>query len=163
LKEKGAASRFRLNAQGLGLSGCPLGQKISQMHALRQKGHILGALAMILVDNPLAVLSGLRICTDCEASCIFQNHQPISTPQIETEIVGTVLNVRWGVEIYALLARWNPLNLRTPLPKPLTGYEVLVVGLGPAGLCLAHYLTQEGHKVWGVDGQKIDPLDPALL
>ena len=163
LKDPHAPQGFRENAQKLSLKGCPLGQKISQMHHLRQRGHLLGALAMVMVDNPLVVLSGLRICTDCVDSCIFQNHQPIDTPAVETHILHTILTLPWGVEMYALLTRWNPLNLRTPFPKPPTGSAVLVVGLGPAGLTLSHYLTQEGHTVWGVDGQKQEPLAPLLL
>lgn len=158
--EKGEGTQWRRNDQGVDLRGCPLGQKISEMHALRQQGRVLGALAMVMVDNPLVPLTGLRICTDCEDSCIFQKHQPIDTPMVETEILQRVLQFPWGVEIYSLLSRWNPLNLRCPLPKPLSGYRVLVVGLGPAGLALTHYLMQEGHVVWGIDGAKVEPLDP---
>lgn len=163
LRDKKEITQFRLNAQKLTLAGCPLEQKISEMHALRQKGHMIGALAMILVDNPLVALSGLRICTDCEAACVFQQHQPINTLAVETEILRSVLGMAWGVEMYALLARWNPLNLRTPLPKAPSGKRVLIAGLGPAGLTLAHYLTQEGHSVWGIDGLKVEPLNPNLL
>jgi hypothetical protein len=35
---------------------------------------------------------------------------------------------------------------------------VLVVGLGPAGYTLAHYLLNEGFGVVGIDGLKIEPL-----
>jgi Trk K+ transport system NAD-binding subunit len=35
---------------------------------------------------------------------------------------------------------------------------VLVVGLGPAGYTLAHYLVNEGFGVVGVDALKIEPL-----
>ena len=64
----------------------------------------------------------------------------------------------WGFEIYSLLTRWNPLDLRRPLPKPATGYKVLVVGLGPAGFTLAHHLMNDGHFVAAIDGLKIEPL-----
>src|SRR4029077_15207280 len=65
-------------------------------------------------------------------------------------------------EIYSLLTRWNPLDLRRPLPKPLSGYKVLVVGLGPAGFNLAHHLVNDGHFVAAVDGLKIEPLPPEI-
>src|SRR5205823_9967488 len=39
---------------------------------------------------------------------------------------------------------------------------VLVVGLGPAGYTLAHYLVNEGFGVVGIDGLKIEPLPAAL-
>ncbi|HEV8681141.1 MAG TPA: FAD-dependent oxidoreductase, partial [Stellaceae bacterium] len=58
----------------------------------------------------------------------------------------------------SLLTRWNPLDLRRPLPKPQSGYKVLVVGLGPAGFNLAHHLINDGHFVAAIDGLKIEPL-----
>src|SRR6185437_11548477 len=64
----------------------------------------------------------------------------------------------WGFEIYSLLTRWNPLNLRRPLPKAATGKRVLVVGMGPAGFTLAHHLINDGHTVVAIDGLKIEPL-----
>ena len=64
----------------------------------------------------------------------------------------------WGVEIYGLLTRWNPLNPRRPFALPYNGTNVLVVGLGPAGYTLAHYLVNEGFGVVGIDGLKIEPL-----
>src|SRR5205807_3394553 len=83
-------------------------------------------------------------------------------PQVETRVLKDVLALPWGVEIYALLTRWNPLNLRRPLPKPATGRKVLVVGLGPAGFTLAHHLMNDGHTVVAVDGLKIEPLPPEV-
>ncbi len=64
----------------------------------------------------------------------------------------------WGVEIYGLLTRWNPLNIRRPHALPYNGRNVLVVGLGPAGYTLAHYLLNEGFGVIAIDGLKIEPL-----
>ena len=68
----------------------------------------------------------------------------------------------WGVEIYGLLTRWNPLNVRRPYALPYNGRNVLVVGLGPAGYTLAHYLLNEGFGVVAIDGLKIEPLPPEL-
>ena len=45
------------------------------------------------------------------------------------------------------------------MPKPESGYKVLVVGLGPAGFTLSHHLMNDGHTVVAVDGLKIEPLD----
>ena len=67
-------------------------------------------------------------------ACIYQKQEPVDIPQIETRTLKDVLDLPWGFEIYSLLTRWNPLDLRRPLPKPASGYKVLVVGLGPAGL-----------------------------
>jgi NADPH-dependent glutamate synthase beta subunit-like oxidoreductase/NAD(P)H-flavin reductase len=67
-----------------------------------------------------------------------------------------------GFELYSLLTRWNPLDLRRPVPAEPTGKRVLVVGMGPAGFTLAHHLLNDGHTVIGIDGLKIEPLPPTL-
>jgi hypothetical protein len=69
-----------------------------------------------------------------------------------------VLQLPYGFEIYHLLTRWNPLNAQRPFALPYNGKNVLVVGLGPAGYTLAHYLLNEGFGVVGMDGLKIEPL-----
>ena len=65
----------------------------------------------------------------------------------QTGVLTDVLQMPWGVEIYGLLTRWNPLNVRRPYALPLNGKNVLVVGLGPAGYTLAHHLMNDGHTV----------------
>jgi NADPH-dependent glutamate synthase beta subunit-like oxidoreductase/NAD(P)H-flavin reductase len=113
---------------------------------------------MICVDNPLVAATGHRICNDCMKACIYQKQDPVDIPQSETRVLKDVLALPWGFEIYSLLTRWNPLNLRRPLPRAATGKRVLVVGTGPAGFTLAHHLLNDGHTVVGVDGLKIEPL-----
>ncbi len=151
------------NALGIPLNGCPLDEKISEAHYLKQSGHVLAALAVIMVDNPMLPGTGHRICNDCMKACIYQKQEPVNIPQIETSILTDVLGLPWGFEIYDLLTRWNPLRARRPYALPYNGHNVLVVGLGPAGYTLAHYLWNEGFGVVGVDGLKIEPLPPALL
>jgi NADPH-dependent glutamate synthase beta subunit-like oxidoreductase/NAD(P)H-flavin reductase len=146
------------NALGVPLPGCPLDEKISEMHALRKRGDALGALAIVTVDNPMCPGTGHRICNDCMKACIYQKQEPVDIPQIETGVLTDVLNMPWGVEIYGLLTRWNPLNVRRPFALPYNGRNVLVVGLGPAGYTLSHYLVNEGFGVVAIDGLKIEPL-----
>ncbi|MBX9786298.1 MAG: FAD-dependent oxidoreductase [Alphaproteobacteria bacterium] len=143
--------------------GCPLDQKISEMNTLRVQGHTLGALATIMIDNPMVAATGYRICNDCSKACIFQKQEAVNIPSIETQTLESILNLPWGVEIYSLLSRWNPLNFKHSYPKAPTGYKVLVAGMGPAGFTLAHYLMNEGHQVVGIDGLKIEPLPSELL
>jgi NADPH-dependent glutamate synthase beta subunit-like oxidoreductase/NAD(P)H-flavin reductase len=155
---KGAPVRVVTNPLGIDLAGCPLDEKISEMHTLRKRGDAIGALALIVLDNPMCPGTGHRICNDCMKSCIYQKQEPVNIPQIETGVLTDVLRLPWGVEIYGLLTRWNPLNARRPFALPYNGRNVLVVGLGPAGYTLAHYLVNEGFGVVGVDGLKIEPL-----
>ncbi len=153
---------FRKSTFGVPLAGCPLEEKISEMHVAKTEGHLIAALAIAVVDNPMLAATGHRICNDCMKSCIYQKQDPVNIPEVETRVLKDVLALPWGFEIYGLLTRWNPLNIRRPVPKPPSGYKVLVVGLGPAGFTLAHHLLNEGHAVVAVDGAKIEPLPSHL-
>jgi NADPH-dependent glutamate synthase beta subunit-like oxidoreductase/NAD(P)H-flavin reductase len=162
LKEKGASGRgaasFKKNPFGVTLAGCPLEEKISEFHKAKTEGYAIGALAVITVDNPMVAATGHRICNDCMKACIYQKQDPVDIPQAETRTLKDVLELPWGFEIYSLLTRWNPLNLRNPYPKAPSGKRVLVAGMGPAGFSLAHFLMNDGHVVVGIDGLKIEPL-----
>ncbi len=160
LKEKDGA--FKKSVFGAALAGCPLEEKISEMNLVKARGNSLGALAIVTVDNPICAATGHRICNDCMKACIFQRQDPVDIPQIETRTLKDVLALPWGFEIYSLLTRWNPLNIRRPLPRLASGYKVLVVGLGPAGFTLAHHLVNDGHFVAAIDGLKIEPLPPEI-
>src|SRR5690606_27505142 len=161
-KDADEPAPFKKSELGALLAGCPLEERISEFHKLKTQGVAVGSLAMIVLDNPMCAGTGHRICNDCMKSCIYQKQDPVDIPQAETRTLKDVLALPWGYEIYSLLTRWNPLNLKRPVPKPLSGKKVLVVGMGPAGYTLAHHLMNEGHTVVGIDGLKIEPLDPAL-
>ena len=153
---------FKVNALGVTASGCPLGEKISEMHVLKRQGDNIGALALVVIDNPMCPGTGHRICNDCMKGCIYQKTEPVNIPQIETHVLTDVLELPYGFEIYGLLTRWNPLNVQRPYALPYNGRKVLVVGMGPAGYTLAHYLLNEGFAVVGIDALKLEPL-PSVL
>jgi NADPH-dependent glutamate synthase beta subunit-like oxidoreductase len=156
LHEKdGTAKR---NPLGIKTDGCPLDEKISEMHLLKKQGDPIGSLALVAIDNPMCAGTGHRICNDCMKGCIFQKQEPVNIPLVETATLTDVLGLPYGFEIYSLLTRWNPLNAKRPYPLPYNGKNILVVGLGPAGYTLTQYLLNEGFGVVGVDGLKIEPL-----
>jgi NADPH-dependent glutamate synthase beta subunit-like oxidoreductase/NAD(P)H-flavin reductase len=161
LREK-ASPEFRKSPFGVPLNGCPLEEKISEFHMVKTRGQPLAALGIITVDNAMVAGTGHRICNDCMKSCIYQKQDPVNIPQAETRTLKDVLELPWGFEIYSLLTRWNPFDLRRPYPKAPSGRRVLIVGLGPAGFTVAHHLLNEGHTVVGIDGLKIEPLEPSL-
>ena len=169
-RDKDSCSKGILKADGtvtvnpldIPLAGCPLDEKISEMHYLRKLGDAIGALALVMISNPMCPGTGHRICNDCMKACIYQKQEPVNIPQIETAVLTDTLDLPWGVEIYGLLTRWNPLNIERPYALPYNGKNILVVGMGPAGYTLAHYLANEGFGVAGVDGLKIEPLNPKL-
>ena len=154
---------FKVDPLDVTLTGCPLDEKISEMHVLKRNGCNIGALAMAMVDNPMVPATGHRICNDCMKGCIYQKQDPVNIPQIETRVLTDVLDLPWGVEIYDLLTRWNPLRQRQYLPQSYNGRKVLIAGMGPAGFTMAHYLTMEGCAVVGIDGLKIEPLPQHLF
>jgi NADPH-dependent glutamate synthase beta subunit-like oxidoreductase/NAD(P)H-flavin reductase len=162
LREKAPAGGFRKTVFGVPLAGCPLEERISEFHMVKARGEPLAALGIIAVDNPMVAATGHRICNDCMKACIYQKQDPVDIPQAETRTLKDVLELPWGFEIYSLLTRWNPFDLRRPYPKASSGKRILVVGLGPAGFSVAHHLMNEGHTVVGIDGLKIEPLDPAV-
>ena len=162
LKEKAPAEGFRKTVFGVPLAGCPLEEKISEFQMVKARGEPLAALGIIAVDNPMVAATGHRICNDCMKSCIYQKQDPVDIPQTETRTLKDVLELPWGFEIYSLLTRWNPFDLRRPYPRQPSGKRVLVVGLGPAGFTVAHHLMNDGHTVVGIDGLKIEPLDADL-
>ena len=146
------------NPLGIKSDGCPLDEKISEMHLLKKQGDSIGSLALVTIDNPMCAGTGHRICNDCMKGCIFQKQEPVNIPLAETHTLTDVLDLPYGFEIYSLLTRWNPLNPNRPHALPYNGKNILVVGLGPAGYTLAQYLLNEGFGVIGVDGLKIEPL-----
>ena len=163
-EKKGEPERgLKKNPLGVTLTGCPLEEKISEMHTLKRDGFGLAALAMVMVDNPMCPATGHRICNDCMTACIYQKQEPVNIPEIETRVLTDVLELPWGVEIYDLLTRWNPLRRRQWLPRPYNGLKVLIAGMGPAGFTLAHHLLMEGFAVVGIDGLKIEPLPECFL
>jgi len=154
---------LKVDPLGVTLTGCPLEEKISEMQSLKRDGHTVGALAVAMLDNPMVPATGHRICNDCMKGCVYQKQEPVDVPQIETRVLTDVLALPWGVEIYDLLTRWNPLRRRQYLPRPYNGRKVLIAGMGPAGFTMAHHLTMEGCAVVGVEGLKVEPLPEALL
>ena len=155
--------KYKVNPLGVPLPGCPLDERIGEMNALRKDGDSIAALAIVMIDNPMCPGTGHRICNDCMKSCIFQKQDPVNIPQIETGALTDVLWLPWGFEIYSLLTRWNPLHVRRPMALPYNGKNVLVVGLGPAGYTLVHYLANEGFGVVAIDALKIEPIDERFL
>jgi NADPH-dependent glutamate synthase beta subunit-like oxidoreductase/NAD(P)H-flavin reductase len=146
------------NPLGIKLNGCPLDEKISEMHYLKYEGRPVGALSIIMIDNPMCPGTGHRICNDCMKACIYQKQEPVNIPQIETKVLTDVLSLPYGFEIYSLFTRWNPINVKRPYQLPYNGKNVMVVGMGPAGYTLSQYLLNEGFAVVGVDGLKIEPV-----
>ena len=156
-------ANLQKSATGAKLKGCPLDQKISEMNLLFKDHRSIAAIAVAMIDNPLLLLTGHRICNDCMKACIFQNQDPVNIPLIETGILDDVLNLAYGFEIYYLLTLWNPLNYKRPLPKSAANKKVLICGSGPAGISLAYNLLMDGHIAVIIDGLKTEPVKDEIF
>ena len=161
VKKGQAEKQWRTHITGELMLGCPVEEKISQMHKLYAEGDLLAAFAVVMADNPLCALTGHRICNDCMKSCIYQKKSPVNTPEVETGVVMDVLQLPWGVEIYDILMRWNPLRRTQAVEQLYTGKNVWVMGLGPAGISVTHHLLMAGCGVVAADGLRIQPLPQA--
>ena len=111
------------NPLGIPLAGCPLDEKISEMHTVRKRGDAIGALAIVTVDNPMCPGTGHRICNDCMKACIYQKQEPVNIPQVETGVLTDVLNMPWGVEIYGLLDALESAQHPAPVPARIQRQE----------------------------------------
>lgn len=158
---KGLTDRFgtqKINPLGIELHGCPLDEKISESHFLRKFGFPLASLSIVMIDNPMCPGTGNRICNDCMKGCIYQKQEPVNIPQVETGILVDILNLPYGFEIYSLLTRWNPMNVKRPYMLPYNGKNILVTGAGPAGYTLSQHLLNEGFGIIEIDALKIEPI-----
>ncbi|HLB56926.1 MAG TPA: FAD-dependent oxidoreductase [Coxiellaceae bacterium] len=163
VKKNNPEMGLKINPVGDILTGCPLEEKISEMHTVKKSGFGIGALAIVTIDNPMCAVTGHRICNDCMKACIYQKQDPVNIPEIETRVLTDVLDLPWGVEIYDLLIKWNPLRQTQYAEKPYNNSKIAVMGMGPAGFTLAHHLLMEGCAVVGCDGLKIEPLPEKFI
>ncbi len=115
--------RVKKNPLGIALRGCPLDEKIGEMHVLRKDGDSIAALAMVVIDNPMVPGTGHRICNDCMKACIFQKQEPVNIPQAETGVLTDVLSLRWGYEIYGAAHAVEPVEPRASVRAALHRQE----------------------------------------
>src|SRR5689334_15779831 len=84
LKEIAPETGFKQTVFKVPLAGCPLEDKSSELHMVRARAQPRHALSIIAVDNPMAAATGHRILSFFIKSCIYQQEEPVNTPQAET-------------------------------------------------------------------------------
>ena len=114
-------------------TGCPLGNLIPEWNHLVYTGNWRKALDALHATNNFPEFTG-RICpAPCEASCVLAiNELPVTIEYIEKEIVERGFAEGW---------------INPQPPETRTGFEVAIVGSGPAGLAAAQQLNRAGHLV----------------
>ncbi|BDD01803.1 glutamate synthase subunit beta [Persicobacter psychrovividus] len=114
-------------------SGCPLGNNIPDFNDAVYKQNWKQALEILSKTNPFPEFTG-RICpAPCEGSCVLGlNNESVAIEHIEKSIAEK------GFELGLIKAE---------VPAERTGKSVAVIGSGPAGLAVAHWMNKYGHSV----------------
>jgi NADPH-dependent glutamate synthase beta subunit-like oxidoreductase/Pyruvate/2-oxoacid:ferredoxin oxidoreductase delta subunit len=119
---------------------CPLGVNAQAYLALTAAGRYAEALAVVRRDNPLPGVCGSICSHPCEEAC---RRGELDEP----------LAIR---DIKRFLFDYEAEVGRAHLPRPAApprNQRVAVVGSGPAGLCAAHFLNQQGFAVTVLEAQ----------
>lgn len=126
------ASRCLLCKNPLCLKGCPVQTPIPHVLKLYREGQKDEAARLLFENNPLSSICSV-VCPEdynCQANCIL-NHtkKPIHFPEIENELSTEFLHEF------------------KPKVEAANGFNVAVIGSGPAGLSLSYWLLMDGFHV----------------
>ena len=116
-----------------GDTGCPVRNVIPEWNGLVQRGDWREALESLHATNNFPELTG-RLCpAPCESACVLGLvNEPVAIRHIEQTIADRGFAEGWVVP--------RP-------PRRSTGFNVAVIGSGPAGLAAAQQLRRAGHSV----------------
>jgi glutamate synthase (NADPH/NADH) small chain len=116
-----------------GDTGCPVRNVIPEWNGLVQRGDWREALESLHATNNFPELTG-RLCpAPCESACVLGIvNEPVAIRHIEQTIADRGFAEGWVVP--------RP-------PRRSTGFNVAVIGSGPAGLAAAQQLRRAGHAV----------------
>ena len=114
---------------------CPAGVDVQGYISLIDKGQYSEAIALIKETNPLPAICG-RVCVrPCETECrrnLLDEGAPVGIDYLK----------RFAAD-YDLASP----DKYVPAVKPSTGKKVAVIGAGPGGLSVGHFMQIEGHQV----------------
>lgn len=112
------------------VEACPFHQDVPGYLERIKEGDFVGAMQVILRDNPLPAVCG-RVCPHpCETVC----------PRGKK---GDPIAIAWLKRAAADYAT----DVQFLEPAPPTGFRIAIIGAGPAGLAAAWYLRLQGHSV----------------
>ena len=113
-------------------NACPAGENIQNWLYIAEEGAYEAAWRALIIENPFPAIMG-RVCYHpCQSVC---NRAELD------EAVG-INSVERFLGDHAIKMGW-----KIPAPKVESGFKVLVIGAGPAGLSAAYHLRSLGHSV----------------
>ena len=147
------------NPLGIPLAGCPLDEKISEMHTgaqARRRHRRAGHRHRRQPDVPGHRPSHLqRLHEGLHLPEAGAGEHPAGRDRRAHRRAATCRGASRSTDCSRAGTRSTS---HRPYALPYNGKNVLVVGLGPAGYTLSHYLLNEGFGVVAIDGLKIEPL-----
>lgn len=115
------------------MGGCPIGNIIPDWNDLVHRSDWKAALERLHATNNFPEFTGYTCPAPCEDACVLSyNDDPVTIKSIERAIVDRGWEEGW---------------ITPEPPTSRTGYEVAIVGSGPAGLSAAQQLNRVGHRV----------------
>lgn len=115
------------------MGGCPIANLIPEWNDLVNRGRWRDALDRLHATNNFPEFTGYTCPAPCEPACVLDiDGQSVTIKSIERAIVDKGWDEGWIVP--------QP-------PAHRSGYNVAVVGSGPAGLAAAQQLNRAGHSV----------------
>ena len=113
-------------------NACPAGENIQNWLYIAEDGSYEAAWRALIVENPFPAIMG-RVCYHpCQSVC---NRAELD------EAVG-INSVERFLGDHAIEKGWS-----IPAPSVESGFKVLIIGAGPAGLSAAYHLRSMGHSV----------------
>jgi len=115
------------------MGGCPIGNIIPDWNDLVHHGDWKEALNRLHATNNFPEFTGYICPAPCENACVLSiNDNPVTIKSIERSIVDKGWEMGW---------------IKPEPPKSRTGFNVAIIGSGPAGLAAAQQLNRVGHLV----------------
>ena len=115
------------------MGGCPIGNIIPDWNDLVYQNDWKEALRRLHATNNFPEFTGYTCPAPCEDACVLAyNDDPVTIKSIERALVDKGWKEGW---------------ITPEPPNRRTGYEVAIVGSGPAGLAAAQQLNRAGHTV----------------
>lgn len=115
------------------MGGCPIGNIIPDWNDLVYRGDWKEALNRLHATNNFPEFTGYTCPAPCEKSCtLAYNDDPVTIKSMERAIVDKGWENGW---------------IKPEPPQERTGFNVAIIGSGPAGMAAAQQLNRAGHEV----------------